>query len=1048
MIASFIDAAVKRYRTVYLLLAFILIAGWMSYVTIPKESSPDVQIPIIYVSLRLDGISPQDGERLLLRPMEKELLSIEGLKRLEGNATEGFASLVLEFDAGFDADKALEDVRNKVNEVQPELPEDTDEPVVQEVNFSRFPILNVILTGDVSQRTLIRLAQNLQDKIEGVSEVLEAKIAGDREEALEIILDPLVLESYRLTPEQAFAIITNNNILVPAGEIDTGVGNFAVKLPGLVENLADLQELPIKVDGEAVITLKDIADIRRSFKDIQNIARMNGKPAVVLGVSKRTGANIIETVAKVRAVIAAEQPYWPQGVEVAFSQDNSNQIMSMLSDLQNNIIFAVLLVTIVVLAVMGLRNSLLVALTIPGAFLFGVLCLDAGGFTLNIVVLFSLILSVGLLVDAGIVVSEFADRKMMEGLSAKEAYPIGAKRMAWPVIASTITTLIVFAPLLFWPGVVGQFMRYMPITLIFTLTGSLLMALVFLPTIGSRLKNASAPDPEEAARILAAEQGDWNGLGSFTRKYVDILGAAMRYPRLVVLTTFIGVAVVIGIFATGGPGVEFFPKMEPDNAKILVRARGNLSVEEKDALVKQVEARIVDMSDEIRVFYVSAGKFGQDTRNRPEDTIGDIQMEFVDWKYRRKADDILAEIKQRTADIPGVIIETQKEEGGPPSGKPIQVEFSSRDTELLQPAVEKLVTQMQKMGGFKDIEDDRPIPEIEWQIDVNRELAGRYGLDILTIGNFVKMVTNGIIVTDYRPDDAEDEIDILLRFPEEYRNLAQLERLRINTASGERIPISNFVTWKPKQKITTINRVDGRRVMTVKADVLPDVLAADKVKELQQWFMDQPFDPNLQITFRGEDEDQKEAGAFLAMAFITALFCMSLVMVTQFNSIYSMVVIMSAVFFSTGGVLLGLLLAWEPFGIVMCGVAIIALAGVVVNNNIIFIDTFNIYRDEGIEVREALLRTGAQRLRPILLTAVTTVLGLTPMVLSMNIDFISRDVTFGAPSSQWWVQLSTGIAGGLTFATFLTLLFTPCLLLLGERFFAKRRSKKGRTHEY
>ena len=1043
MIERFIAAAVAHYRTVYLLLAFIFVAGIISYMTIPKESSPDVQIPIIYVSLRLEGISPEDGQRLLLRPMEKELLSIEGLKRLEGHATEGFASLVLEFDAGFDSDQALEDVRNKVDEVQPELPVDTDEPIVQEVNFSRFPIVNVILTGDVPRRTLIRLAQNLQDKVEGISEVLEAKISGDREEALEIILNPLMLESYGLTPQEAFAVITNNNILVPAGEIDTGTGSFAVKLPGVIETLQDLQDLPIKVSGEAVITLNDIAEIRRGFKDVQNVAKMNGKPAVVLGVSKRTGANIIETVAQIRELVAKEQPYWPQGIEVAFSQDNSNQIMTMLSDLQNNVIFAIILVTIVVLAIMGLRNSLLVALTIPGAFLFGVLCLDLGGYTMNIVVLFSLILSVGLLVDAGIVVCEYADRKLMEGMSPREAYPLGAKRMAWPVIASTVTTLIVFTPLLFWPGIVGQFMRYMPITLMFTLTGSLLMALVFLPTVGARLRHMALPSEDEAQKIIAAEQGDWQKIGGFTHRYIWLLATAMRRPWLVVLSTFVGVTAIIMMFALGGPGVEFFPKIEPENAKILVRARGNLSVEEKVALVDKVEQRLLPMNDEIRIFFSSAGKFSQDTRNRTSDTIGEIQMEFVDWKYRRKADQILADIQARTNDIPGIVIESQKEQKGPASGKPIQIEFSSREPEHIQPMVTKVVEAMQQITGLKDIEDDRPIPEIEWEIDVNRELAGRYGLDILTIGNFVKMVTNGIIVTDYRPDDAEDEVDVLLRFPENYRNLAQLERLRINTPDGRRIPISNFVSWKPKQKITTLNRVDGRRVMTIKADVEPGVLPAEKLKELQAMLASAEVDPQVQITFRGEDEDQKEAGMFLTMAFIIALFAMALVMVTQFNSIYSMVVIMSAVFFSTGGVMLGLLLAWEPFGIVMCGVAIISLAGVVVNNNIIFIDTFNLYRDEGMDIKEALMRTGAQRLRPILLTAVTTVLGLTPMVLSMNINFINRDVTFGAPSSQWWVQLSTGIAGGLTFATFLTLVFTPCLLLLGERYFAKRKATKG-----
>jgi multidrug efflux pump len=387
------------------------------------------------------------------------------------------------------------------------------------------------------------------------------------------------------------------------------------------------------------------------------------------------------------------------------------------------------------------------------------------------------------------------------------------------------------------------------------------------------------------------------------------------------------------------------------------------------------------------------------------------------------------------------VIETQKAEKGPPTGKPIQVEFASRFPDLLAPAVEELVTYLQQRGGYKDIEDNRPVPEIEWELEVNRELAGRYGLDILTIGNFVKMVTNGIIVTDYRPDDADDVVDIILRFPEKYRNIAQLDNLRINTPSGDRIPISNFITRVPQQKISTLNRIDGRRVMTVKADLAPGILADARVKEIKQWMMEQSFDPNLQVIFRGEDEEQKEAGQFLTMAFVVALFTMALVMVTQFNSIYSMVVIMSAVFFSTGGVMLGLLIAWEPFGIVMCGVAIIALAGVVVNNNIIFIDTYDLHRADGLPAYEALLRTGAMRLRPILLTAVTTILGLVPMVFSMNIDFFDRTVTFGAPSTQWWVQLSTSIAGGLAFATFLTLIFTPCLLLLGDRYLGRRRQK-------
>lgn len=1029
---SLIDAAVDRWRTVLLILAFIFISGLVAYDNVPKEAAPDVKIPLIYVSMTLDGISPEDGERLLVRPMEKQLKSIESVKKMTAQSVESLSSVTLEFEAGFNSDKALDDVRAAVDLAKPDLPVDADEPKVVELSFSKFPILNVLLTGDVDHRTLVRVGRDLRDKLEGISSVLEAQLVGDREEVLEIVINPLVLESYNISPNDVFERVRNNNILIPAGEQDTGSGSFALKLPGLIEELPDLRSIPLKVDGDAVTTLSDIAEIRRGFKDVQTYARVNGKPAVALQVSKRVGANIIDTVDQVRKLVEEERAYWPNGLEVVFSADESDKIRERLVDLQNNLIIAVLLVMVVILWVMGFRSAGLVAFAVPGAFLFGVLCLSLFGFTMNVVVLFALILSIGMLVDSAIVVCEYADRLMMDGVPMREAYPQAAKRMGWPIIASTLTTLVVFMPLLFWPGLVGQFMKYMPITLILTLTGSLLMALVFVPTLGARLGKQAKIDPEEAKRVVAAETGDLNELGGFTLGYAKLLNRILLRPLTSALAVFVLAIFLFISYGMFGAGVEFFPKIEPDNAQVDIKARGNLSVDERDRLVHQVEERIEPMMKEISTRYTQAGKISLRFET-PEDIIGRINVEFSDWRDRRTADEILSEMRALVQGVPGVQVETNKKQEGPPVGKAVQVEFTSRFPEALDKAVLEFRRGLDAVGGFINITDDRPIPSIEWELVVNRELAGRYDISVSDIGQLVKMTSNGIIINTYRPDDADDEIDIITRFPEQYRNLTQLDQLRVYTPNGL-VPIGNYVERKPKQRVSTIRRLDGARMMAVRADVEPGLNADAKLKELLSWVEENAdIPPVVNAKFGGEDEEQKEAGKFLSIAFLIALFSMALILVTQFNSIYYMIVIMSAVFLSSAGVMLGLLVTGEAFGIVMCGVGIISLAGIVVNNNIIFIDTYQILKKQGMEVNEALVRTGAQRLRPILLTAGTTVLGLLPMVLEMNINFVSREITFGAPSAQWWVQLSTAIAGGLTFATILTLFLTPCLLMLEAR---------------
>ncbi len=1025
-----IDAALGRSRTVLSTLVLLLVAGTVAFVTIPKESDPDINIPIIYVSMSHEGISPEDSERLLVRPVEEELRSIEGVKQMRSRAYEGGANVLLEFDAGFDADTALEDVRRKIDSVQPELPADTDEPTVNEVNLSLFPVIVVTLSGAVPERVLLRLARELKDRVEAIPSVLEAKIAGERKELVEIVVDPMLVESYALDPERIVAVIARFNTLIAAGAIDTGQGRFAVKVPGLFETVRDVMTMPMKVENDAVITVSDIATVRRTFKDASSFARVDGEPALALEISKRSGENIIDTIARVRATVEATSAAWPPNVKTAYSQDRSKDIRLMLGDLQNNVISAVLLVLIVVIAALGVRAGLLVGIAIPGSFLTGILVLAAFGLTMNIVVLFALILAVGMLVDGAIVVTEYADRKMTEGEHRSVAYGLAAKRMSWPIIASTATTLAAFLPLLFWPGIVGEFMKYLPITLIATLTASLLMALIFVPTLGSLIGKPGAESPKTAHALAAGSGEELSRIGGLIGLYLKVLRLALRYPAVVLVVAVVGLAGTWTSYGLFGKGVEFFPEVEPDQAAVQIHARGNLSAAEQDSLVAEVEARILEIGrerGEFETVYTTSGRTESQQSEQAEDIVGTIRLEFTKWNQRRPVAAILKEILQRTRGIAGIAVEPREAEHGPPVGKPVHVELSSSNPLLLESSTAAVRAYLETLEGLKDIEDSRPIPGIEWELAVDREQAARFGADVSVIGWFVQLVTKGLKVTDYRPDDSDDEIDIITRFPAANRNIDQLDRIRIHTEFGM-VPISNFVERSARPKTGTLQRVDGRRIMYVKADVEEGVLADGKVREIQEWLRTAPLPRGVDVIFRGEDEEQEQAKAFLSKAFGVALFIMAIILVTQFNSFYSGFLILSAVIMSTAGVLLGLLFTGQPFGIVMSGVGVIALAGIVVNNNIVLIDTYDRLKLTEPDPMLAILRTGAQRLRPVLLTTVTTILGLAPMVLRINIDFFTREITVGAPSTQWWTQLATAIAFGLAFATVLTLVVTPSAL--------------------
>lgn len=1022
------DGAMHRARTMISILVLLLVAGFLTYRDIPKEADPDVTIPFIYVSIVHDGISPEDAERMLIRPMETELRGLDGIKEMSATASEGHGSVLLEFEAGRDPAEALNDVRDRVSLAKAKLPQGTEEPVVREVTMAdENPVLTLNLTGNAPERALITLARELKEKIEGLREVLEVEIGGDRTDIVEVLVDPLRLQSYNLDQNDIYNLLSRNNRLVAAGTLDTGLGRFAVKVPSVFESIQDVMTMPIKVEGNRVITFQDVAEIRRAYSDPLTVARINGHPSISLDIKKRPGENVIDTVRKVRELVAREQAIWPGNVQPVYTWDASEGVVQMLGDLQNNVLSAVLLVVIVIVATLGLRSASLVAISIPGSFLTGILVLAVCGYTINIVVLFALIMAVGMLVDSAIVVTEYADRAMSEGANRREAYGEAGRRMAWPIIASTATTLAAFAPLIFWPGIMGEFMKYLPITLIATLAASLVMALCFVPVLGGLIGKSRPVSERERGQLMQSEQGDILTLSGWSGRYVRVLAWAIERPvKILVGALLFAVLVIVG-FANSNLGSEFFPSGEPDGANLIVRSHGDLATREKDALMRELEQALLPVRD-IKTLYTLTGG---------EDRIGSFRLNFHDWSERRPAKVILAEVRERLSGYAGVEIDVREDQNGPPSGRDLKLEVSSRYPELLAQTARQLRQALEQDGAFVNVQDNGSRPGIEWQLKIDRGDAARFGADATLVGSTVQFVTSGLKLGEYRADDVDDELDIRVRFPSEYRTIDRLSELRLKTAQGQ-VPITNLASLQPRPKTDVIRKVDGRQVITLQADMAEGKLLSLELPRVMKGLEGMVLDPRVSVQAKGQNEEQDESSAFLGKAFMVALFLIAIILVTQFNSFYQALLILTAVLFSTVGVLLGLMLARQPFGIVMSGIGVIALAGIVVNNNIVLIDTFNQLRREGVTLQEAILRTGAQRLRPVLLTTVTTILGLLPMVLKINLDFLTPKIELGGPSTAFWSQLATTVAGGLAFATLLTLVLTPCLLALGER----RRERK------
>ena len=1119
-----IDWASQRARMILALIIASLAAGIFSYTGLPKEGEPDIEIPALFISVVFPGISAADSETLLVRPMETELADLDGLKKMTATAAENYAGLALEFEFGWDKAKTMADVREAMNSAEALFPNGAEKYSINELNFSEFPIIIVNLTGDVPERTMTRVATKLQEEIEAMDAVLEAVISGNRDEMVEVTIDPLRLESYNVTAGELINVVQNNNQLIAAGEVDSNQGTFSVKIPSSFNEAQDIYDLPVKTNGDRVVTLGDLAKIKLTFVDRAGTARFNGENTVALQVVKRKGFNLIGTAKDVRSLVEKESQNWPTNlkaaVDVGTSNDQSRVVDSMVRQLEGSVLTAIALVMIVVLTSLGTRAALLVGFSIPTSFLLCFVLLGLMGVTISNIVMFGLILAVGMLVDGAIVVVEYADKRISQGTGPMKAYVEAAKRMFWPVVSSTATTLCAFLPMLFWPGVPGQFMGMLPVTLIFVLSASLIVALIYLPILGgvsgrlSRffenssdwLRNVlpwfirlllvpvivlslffSILQVVNPNLLLSIEPDKLGPMASLPGVAMFIASAFMAsivlgsveirkrqknvqagYRRTLFgyfikfiagnpVMPLIAIAGVIAftsfIFTTFGKnnyGVEFFVEGEPEQAIVYVKARGNLSLTEKDILVRQAELIVNAHPGVESVFsFAGAGGLNQNTAgaSAPKDTIGQIQLETIPWENRRGNSDldgnkIIAELSNALSALPGIEIEILELERGPASPKPVHLRLKGENWNDLLSTTAQIRSIFDQTEGLIQVEDTRPLPGIDWQIDVDVEKAGRYGADVATVGAMIQLVTRGILLDTMRVDSSDEEIEIRVRLPEEDRFLSTLDNLKVRTADGL-VPLSNFISRKPVAKLAEINRIDQKRYFDIKAGIEPNlkrtvisddgiesevfINANERIAFLTNYLQENPLPPGISWEWTGDQADQAESQAFLSSAFAAALVLMFIILLSQFNSFYNSFVVLIAVVLSTVGVLIGMLVMQQPFSIIMTGTGIVALAGIVVNNNIVLIDTYQ-ELSRYLPKVEAIIRTAEQRIRPVLLTTITTMAGLAPMMFGLSLDFVNGGYSVDSPTALWWKQLATAVVFGLGTATMLTLVFTPALL--------------------
>ena len=1016
-----IDFAIKKAKTTLLIAFMVIIAGSFARQEIPIAASPNVQLPFISVSVFLDGASPGDTSRLIARPLENRLKTVTGVKSIRSTSYLSYARIFLEFEVGFDIDKALVDIKQGVEEIKYQLPQEAEDPQIQEYSEASFPVMNISIVGGTSVRQKVFYARELKDKIEPIEQILEVRLTGAPEEVLEGIIDKSKMESYGVTLSDIYYSVSNNNLIIPGGNQDTGRGSFNIEVPSIIESAKDVYAIPVKVTKDAIVTLGDIASIKRTFKDFTSYARVNGEDAVTLEISLRESANAIDASNAIRDILKNFESTLPKNLKIAISNDDTVYASLMVKELNGNIIAAVILIMVLVIASMGTRVSMLVGLSIPFCFLMTYLILYSLGMEVNFLVMMGLLLGMGMLIDGSIVITEYADKKIAEGLSRAEGYTLASKRMFYPIIASTGTTLAAFIPIMFWPGFTGQFMRYLPITIFFVLSASLFYSLIVIPVLGTYFgQKESALNNNEEHISIFVRLTDW--YGKYIKKFVE-------NPVETVLAVIAVLMLIIMSYSFSGKGTIYFAIVDPVQANITIKARGNFSALEAKEIVEQVEERFLKIEGIKNVYLRS----GSDWWESGADRIGGGFIETLEPSQRDISGfEIMDQLKTSTQDLPGIAVEIEADLGGPSFNSPIELDIYGDTEEDVNIAVNRIENFMRnEMNGLNNIFSSKAYPSVEWSVEVDKQKAAQLGVSVSDVGALVQMLTNGFKVGEYRPDDAKDEVEIRAKFPDSDRTITGIRDLNVVTKLGT-VPVSSFVKVIPKENRQTVNRKNGKYFQEVGAGTEDESKVSQKISELENWLKSENLGNNISYQFSGMAAETEDVNNFMIVAGLTAVFMMLLMLITQFNSFYQSFIILSSVTISFVGVLLGLLITGKSFSTTMTGISIVTLAGIVVNNNIVLIDTFNKLKEESPQSKKSIHIVNAckQRLRPIILTSLTTIFGLMPLAMGISIDIISRDIIVGSRIVDWWSNLAVSIVFGLGFSTFITLILTPAILAL------------------
>jgi CzcA family heavy metal efflux pump len=1025
------QVALGRQVTVLALLVLVVVAGLYSYTTLPRESFPDITIPYVFVDTIYEGVAPEDMEELITIPIERKLKGISDVEEIRSTSAEGISTVAVKFLPTIDIDDAVQKVRDKVDQAKADLPPDLpDDPVIQEVNFSDLPVIRVVLSGPFSLRRLQTFAEDLEDRIESISGVLDTRLSGGLEREIHVEFDLDRVGAYNVPFSSLINSVTRSNVNMPGGSMDIGEGKYLVRVPEDFQHPSEIYSIVAYVKDGKPIYLRDVAEIKDGFKDPLTRTRINGRRSVTLAVQKRSGENIVRVTDEVKAVVQEKRPLLPPALKIDLTSDMSDDVRLMISDLENNILSGLILVLAVIFSFIGGRSAIFVALAIPYSMFLTFSLLTGFSVTLNMVVLFSLILALGMLVDNGIVIVENIYRHMQEGRKRLEAAHMGTNEVAWPVITSTMTTLGAFFPMLFWPGIMGEFMGYLPQTLIMALSSSLFVALVINPVLSARYQNVK--------QSIFTENPGKNPKGEklpfVKRLYLRLLTWSLKHRLLVAFLAFALLVSAIVSFNIFGKGTEFFPDTEPRRAYVHIKAPEGTNLDASDALVAEVE-RIVSGYEDICFVISNIGAVGGDpfSQGGTGTHISRVALDFKDFHDRsRPSSGIVKEIREKIIrNIKGAEVQVEKEKEGPPTGPPINLEISGKEILVLGELAAQVRKRIKDIPGLVDLKDNFVKGKPEIRVRIDKEKAALLNLDTYTIAYTVKGAINGAKVGVYR--EGKDEYDIIARLPaKERRSIESLKRITVSGPKGKPIPLTSVAEVSVAGGIGAIMRLDQKRVVTISGDV-SGRLANDIIREIDTMLKENfQWPRGYTYQFTGEQREQEKAQSFLSKAFLATIFIILIILMTQFNSLITPMIILTSVLLSLIGVFLGLIMTGTAFGIIMTGIGIISLAGVVVNNAIVLIDYYHQLMEKGLSSAEALIKAGLVRFRPVMLTAITTILGLLPMATGVSFDFRKLSWDIGGESSQWWGPMAIAVIFGLAVATLLTLVVVPVLCSLAH----------------